>query len=88
MRVRCCASSSGARKSQQLERLPAPDEPSARPTPTPAPEQGETVLVKELRFTGKADLLSLSERARIADEAKGQRLGIAGLFALAERRAR
>ncbi|WP_308367901.1 POTRA domain-containing protein [Microbulbifer sp. TB1203] len=73
-----------ARELERLEnRIPQPDE-----TPDKAPavesETGETVLVKEIRYTGKVELLAEAGGAGSV-EVEGLRLGVAGLQALADR---
>jgi hemolysin activation/secretion protein len=70
---------------QRLERIPLPDGDRARPLPRAVPESGPTVTVTGLRFRGKVELLSEAERGDLAASAKGRRLGIAGLTALADR---
>ena len=64
------------------QRLPDADRPVTTPVAPPA-EGEETVLVRTLRFTGEVELLSEAARERIAASVAGQRLGIAGLQALA-----
>lgn len=70
---------------QRLERLTTPEKARPQKAPVSPPETGETILVKEVRYTGKLELLSEAERAGFAAEATGQRLGVAGLQALADR---
>jgi hemolysin activation/secretion protein len=67
---------------QRLERLTTPEKARPEKAPARAPETGETILVNEIRYTGKLELLSEAERAGLAAEAMGQRLGVAGLQAL------
>lgn len=70
---------------QRLDRLPAPD---AVETPARSGiigvERGQTLVIKSIRFTGKLDLLPEAERAKIADKAKGKRLGIIGIKGIAD----
>lgn len=70
---------------QRLERLTTPEEVRPQKAPVRTPETGETILVKEVRYTGKLELLSEAERAGFAAEAEGQKLGVGGLQALADR---
>lgn len=70
---------------QRLERLTKPEEARPEKAPERVPETGETILVKEIRYTGKTELLTEAERSGFAAEAEGQRLGVAGLQALADR---
>lgn len=76
------------RQKQQQQELKTPQriEPPAEPlAPPPAqPNAGEAVLVRELRFSGKLDLLALADRARIAAAVQGKRLDIAGIRAIAD----
>ncbi len=53
----------------------------SRPVPT---GQEQAVMLKELRFSGKLALLPPEQRTRLAASAAGQRLGLAGLKALAD----
>ena len=69
---------------QKSERPSKPEEPRGKQAPPALPETGETILVKELRFTGKADLLSPAERERFAAAVHNKRAGIASLQALAD----
>jgi hemolysin activation/secretion protein len=69
---------------QKSERLSKPEDSRAKQATSVPPATGETVLVKELRFTGKADLLAPAERARLVAEIQNKRVGIAGLQALAD----
>lgn len=67
------------RLSDMLEATPA--NPRDKQTP---PETGETLFVRELRFTGKADLLPPAERERFAAALRNKRAGIADFQALAD----
>jgi hemolysin activation/secretion protein len=69
---------------QRQERLPVPDEVRPQQAPTTVPERGERITVKGVRFTGKVELLPLDERKRLAASVRGKRLGIKGLYALAD----
>jgi hemolysin activation/secretion protein len=69
---------------QQPERLPKPEESRDKPAPLASPETGETLLVKELRFTGKTELLPPAERERFAVALQYKRVGMASLQALAD----
>ena len=69
---------------QKSERLSKPEESRVKQAPSAAPETGETVLIKEVRFTGKAELLAPAERERIVAEILNRRVGIAGLLAVAD----
>lgn len=70
---------------QRLDRLPAPD---AVETPARSGivgvERGQTLVIRNIRFTGKLDLLPEAERAKIAAKAKGKRLGIIGIKGIAD----
>ena len=70
---------------QRLERLTTPEKARPQKTPARVSETGETILVNEIRYTGKLELLSEAERSGLAAEAMGQRLGVAGLQALVDR---
>ncbi|MER9300882.1 BamA/TamA family outer membrane protein [Mesorhizobium sp. M0621] len=70
---------------QRLRRLPQPEEPGRQPALIAGPERGETIILRELRFAGKIELLPEAERAQLAATVKGKRLGIAGLYALADK---
>lgn len=74
-----------SRQLERLEQLPRAEEAAPPEVPAPQPESGATVLVREVLFTGKFGLLSSAERAEFASSIKGQKLGIAGLRALADR---
>ncbi|WP_407179470.1 ShlB/FhaC/HecB family hemolysin secretion/activation protein [Bradyrhizobium sp. STM 3562] len=69
---------------QRLERLPQPEESRPRPVPAVGPENGETIVVRDLRFTGKVELLPAAKRASIIAADKGKRLGISGIKAIAD----
>jgi len=69
---------------QKSERLSKPEEFRAKQAPPTPPETGETLLIKALRFTGKADLLPPAERERFAAAIQNKRVGIADLQALAD----
>jgi hemolysin activation/secretion protein len=69
---------------QRQERLPVPDEVRPQQAPTTVPERGERITVKGVRFTGKVELLPPDERKRLAASVRGKRLGIKGLYALAD----
>lgn len=51
--------------------------------PVTASDEGQTILVTGLRFTGRADLLPPASQAGIIAAGKGKRLGIGGIQALA-----
>ncbi|WP_244293726.1 ShlB/FhaC/HecB family hemolysin secretion/activation protein [Pannonibacter sp. I15F10I1] len=51
--------------------------------PVTASDEGQTILVTGLRFTGRADLLPPASQAAIIAAGKGKRLGIGGIQALA-----
>lgn len=69
---------------QKPERLPAPEESRTKPAPPAPHETGETLIVKELRFTGKAELLPLVEQERFAAAIQNKNAGFASLQALAD----
>lgn len=69
---------------QRLERLPKPEDGRPERTVISGTETGETILLKGLRFSGKVELLAEAERARLSQSASGERLGVAGLYALAD----
>ena len=69
---------------QKSEQLSTPEESRGKQAPSAPHETGETLLIKELRFTGKADLLPPAERERFAAAIQNKRAGIAGLQALAD----
>lgn len=73
---------------QRSERLPKLEEPRDKQAPLAPPQTGESlgevILVKELRFTGKADLLSPAEQERFAASIRNKQTHIAGLQALAD----
>ena len=69
---------------QKSERLSKPEESRAKQATSVPAATGETVLVKEVRFTGKADLLAPAERERIVAEIQNKRVGIAGLQAFGD----
>ncbi|WP_245468215.1 MULTISPECIES: ShlB/FhaC/HecB family hemolysin secretion/activation protein [unclassified Mesorhizobium] len=69
---------------RRLERPPDMGEDQQRQPPTHPPERGEVILVKDLRFVGRVELLSASERERLTASATGKRLGIRGPYALAD----
>ncbi|WP_332701470.1 ShlB/FhaC/HecB family hemolysin secretion/activation protein [Devosia sp.] len=68
---------------QRLESLPKPEEVAPGSAQLPAPEQGETIIVRQLRFSAKVGLLSEADRARFSASVKDKRLGLTGLYALA-----
>lgn len=45
-------------------------------------ESGHTVEIRDIRFTGKIELLPEAERTRVIAEAHGQKLGVIGLQSL------
>ncbi|MEH0069076.1 hypothetical protein V6L77_00175 [Pannonibacter sp. Pt2-lr] len=67
--------------------LPGMDADAAAQTPQGRPvtasDEGQTILVTGLRFTGRADLLPPASQASIIAAGKGKRLGIGGIQALA-----
>ncbi|MET4716733.1 hemolysin activation/secretion protein [Bradyrhizobium japonicum] len=69
---------------QRQERLPAPDEIRPWQPPAAIPDRGERIIVKGVRFTGKVELLPQAEREQLAASVRGKRLGIKGLYALAD----
>ena len=69
---------------QKPERLPKPEEPHAKPAPPAPHETGETLIVKELRFTGKTDLLLPAEQKRFAAAIRNESAGFADLQSLAD----
>lgn len=73
-------------RQRELQRLeltpPAPEE--REQAPEAGPETGATILVEEIRFAGKAGLLTAAEREEIAGGAEGRQLGLAGLRALVD----
>lgn len=69
---------------QKPELLPEPEEPGNKQVPPAPHETGETLLVKELRFTGKVDMLPPAERERFAGAIRNEYAGLASLQALAD----
>jgi hemolysin activation/secretion protein len=69
---------------QRLERLPEAEAAQPAEPRIVGPEKGETIVLKDLRFTGKVEILPETEGARIAAEVRGRRLGIAGIEAIAD----
>ena len=69
---------------QRPERLPTPDEIRPQQAPPIIPDRGERITVKGVRFTGKVELLPAVDREQLAGSARGKRLGIKGLYALAD----
>lgn len=69
---------------QRQERLPAPDEIRPQQPPAATPDRGERIIVKGVRFTGKVELLPPAEREQLVAAVRGKRLGIKGLYALAD----
>lgn len=69
---------------QRLERLPEPEEVGPAKSLITGPEEGETIVVRQVLFTGKVELLPEMERARIAESVKGKRLGIMGIKTIAD----
>jgi hemolysin activation/secretion protein len=69
---------------QRQERLPGPADVGPQQSRPAAPERGERIVVRGLRFTGKVELLPSTERERLAASVRGKRLGIRGLYALAD----
>jgi hemolysin activation/secretion protein len=69
---------------QRLERLPQPEESRRPQAPVIRPEKGESIVVRDLRFTGKVGLLPEAKRASLIAAVKGKRLGIAGIKAIAD----
>lgn len=69
---------------QRLEQLPQAEEQREQENPSVAPETGETIIVREVRFTGKLDLLPEDERVRLAASVTGKRVGINGIRTLAD----
>lgn len=70
---------------RRIDRLPAADE-GTQPAEggLAGPEAGQTIVLKDLEFAGKVEILPEAERARIAAGVKGKRLGIAGIKAIAD----
>ncbi|MHC2624594.1 hemolysin activation/secretion protein [Bradyrhizobium huanghuaihaiense] len=69
---------------QRQERLPAPDGISPQRAPAAIPDRGERITVKGVRFTGKVELLPNDAREQLVAAVRGKRLGIKGLYALAD----
>ena len=69
---------------QRQKGLPAPDEIRSQQAPVAIPDRGERIIVKGVRFTGKVELLPPAEREQLAASVRGKRLGIKGLYALAD----
>ena len=69
---------------QRQERLPAPGEIRPQQAPAAIPDRGERIIVKGVRFTGKVELLPQAEREQLVASVRGKRLGIKGLYALAD----
>ena len=75
-------------ETQKLERLPRPEEirneQEVPAQPRTGESSGETILVRELRFAGRTDLLPPDEQARFAAAIRNKRAGIADLQTLAD----
>jgi hemolysin activation/secretion protein len=69
---------------QRLQSRPSRPEQSTAETPA-AEESGQTLEIRDVRFTGKIELLSVAERTRWIDEARGKMLGVMGLQSLTDR---
>lgn len=69
---------------QRLDRLPPAEDASPQEKRVAGPQQGQTIVVRNLVFTGKTEILPASERARIVSSVQGQRLGIEGIKAIAD----
>lgn len=71
---------------QEQQRLQSrPSKPDQRsPEHLPAEDPGQAVEVRDVRLTGKIDLLSEAERSRFVAEARGKRVGLAGLQSLTD----
>ncbi|MDI2076738.1 POTRA domain-containing protein [Bradyrhizobium sp. Mp27] len=69
---------------QRQERLPSPGEIRPQQAPAAIPDRGERIIVKGVRFTGKVELLPQAEREQLVASVRGKRLGIKGLYALAD----
>jgi hemolysin activation/secretion protein len=67
---------------QRLESLPQPEEKQQKPSTAETPETGKTIIVSEIRFTGKIELLPEEVRTHIAEGVTGKRIGIIGVQAL------
>jgi len=50
----------------RLERLTKPEEVHPEKAPARAPETGETILVNEIRYSGKVELFTEAERSGFA----------------------
>ncbi|MGD9480390.1 ShlB/FhaC/HecB family hemolysin secretion/activation protein [Shinella sp. G-2] len=70
---------------RRIDRLPAAED-EARPAEggVGGPEAGQTIVLKDLQFAGKTEILPEAERMRIAAAVRGRRLGIAGIKAIAD----
>ena len=69
---------------ERLQRLPVHSGTSAEAAPAVRRETGETILIKDILFSGKMELLSEDDRAAFALKATGQQLGVDGLYNLAD----
>ena len=67
---------------QRLAPLPQTEEEQQKPSTAETPETGKTIIVSAIRFTGKIELLPEETRKRIAEDAKGKRIGIMGIQTL------
>lgn len=69
---------------QRPERLPQLEEGRQDAPRIVGPEKGETIIIRQLLFTGMVELLPEAERARIAEGVKGKRFGIVGIKTIAD----
>lgn len=69
---------------QRIDRLPADEEARAAEGSLAGPEGGQTIVLKDLVFDGRTEILPPAERARLAAAVRGKRLGIAGIKAIAD----
>ncbi|MGO2514089.1 ShlB/FhaC/HecB family hemolysin secretion/activation protein [Marinomonas polaris] len=64
---------------QRLESLPLQEEKQQKPSTAETTETGKTIIVNEIRFTGKTELLPEQVRTNIAEGVTGKRIGIVGI---------
>lgn len=69
---------------QHLESLPQAEEKQQKPSTVETKETGKTIIVNEIRFTGKTDLLPKQVRTHLANSVTGKRIGIVGIQTLVD----
>ncbi|MBU2414134.1 MAG: BamA/TamA family outer membrane protein [Gammaproteobacteria bacterium] len=69
---------------QRLTPFPQAEEEQQKSSTVETPEIGKTIIVSEIRFTGKTRLLPEKVRTQITNNVMGKRLGIVGIQALVD----